>query len=78
MQPVAYTAKSLTFAEKNYVNIERELLAVLHSLEKFHHLMYTWHVHLITDHKPLLFIIKKDIKNAALLLCAHKFSLTLH
>ena len=40
LQPVAYTSKSVTITEQNYVNIERELLAFLHELEKFHKFTY--------------------------------------
>ena len=52
LKPVAYASKSLTSTE-NYSNIECEALGVLHSLEKFHHYCFG-HVHIITDHRPLL------------------------
>ena len=34
--PVAYASKSLTGAETRYSNIERELLGIVYSLERFH------------------------------------------
>ena len=37
LQPVAYASKSLSEAEQNYANIERELLGVVFSLETFKH-----------------------------------------
>ena len=40
LQPVAHASKNLTTTEQNYLNIERELLAVLHGSEKFHQLHY--------------------------------------
>ena len=39
-QPVCYASRSLTETEKNYSNIERELLAACWSLEKSHHHMF--------------------------------------
>ena len=35
-QPIAFVTKSLTGAETCYVNIERELLAIMYGCEKFH------------------------------------------
>ena len=37
LQPVAFALKSLSGAEQNYANIERELLVVVFSLETFKH-----------------------------------------
>ena len=36
-RPVAYASKSLTETESNYCNIEREMLAIVFGLERFHH-----------------------------------------
>ena len=65
LRPVAYASKSLTEAERRYANIERELLAVLFSVEHFKHFVYARDVTIITDHKPLLAIFKKCIHNMA-------------
>ena len=61
LQPIAFSSKSLISAEHRYINIEREVLAILHGLEKFHHYCFTRDVNVITDHKPLMVIFKKDI-----------------
>ena len=37
LQPVAYASRSLTVPNRIMPKIERELLAVLYGLEKFHH-----------------------------------------
>ena len=63
LRPVAYASKSLTEAEQRYANIERELLAVLFSIEHFRHFVYVWNVTIITDHKPLVAIFQKCIHN---------------
>ena len=39
-KPVAFASKALTDAESRYANIERELLAVVYSCEKFHTYQY--------------------------------------
>ena len=37
LHPIAFASKSLTGAEQRYINIKREALGILHSLEKLHH-----------------------------------------
>ena len=64
LQPVAYASKGLTDAEQRYANIEREMLAVVFGLERFHHYTYGRKVKVITDHKPLVSIMKKSIVRA--------------
>ena len=61
--PVAYASKSLTGAETRYSNIERELLGIVYSLERFHEYVYGRHVTIETDHKPLVSIAQKDVNN---------------
>ena len=52
--------KSLASAECRY-SIEREALAILHGLEKFHHYCFARDVNVITDHKPLVATVKKYV-----------------
>ena len=65
LRPVAYASNSLTEAEHQYAYIEHELLTVLFSVEHFKHFVYTRDVTIITDHKPLLAVLKKCIHNMA-------------
>jgi hypothetical protein len=53
-RPVAYAARSLTPAEQNYSTIEKELLAVVFALRRFHFYTARRPVEVRTDHQPLL------------------------
>ena len=39
-RPVAYASKTLTKTQANYSNIEREMLALVHRVERFHTYLY--------------------------------------
>ena len=60
--PIAFTSNSLTSAEWRYSNIKCEALhGILIDLEKFHHYCFGREVLIITDHKPLVAMFKKDV-----------------
>ena len=61
LQLIAFASKSLTGVEWRYSNIEWEVLGILHGLEKFHHYCFRGEVLIITDHKPLVAMFKKDV-----------------
>ena len=65
LQPVAYVSKSLSEAEQNYANIERELLGVVFSLETFKHFTSGRQTNIITDHKPLTSLFSKCFANSS-------------
>ena len=50
--PVAFASKTLTSAEHNYANTERELLGVVFGVLHFKHSTFGNEVNIITDHKP--------------------------
>ena len=53
-KPVAFTSRSLTSAEKHYSVIDREALAIIFTVTKFHCYLYGKEFTLKTDHKPLV------------------------
>ena len=65
LQPVAYASKSLSEAEQNYANIERELLSVVFSLETFKHFTSGRQMTIITDHKLLTSLFSKCLANTS-------------
>ena len=74
LRPVAYASKSLSEAEQNYANIERELLGVVFSLETFKHFTSGRQTNIITDCKPLTSLFSKCLANisprlARMMLC---------
>ena len=59
-KPVYYASRSIGEAEKNYVAIELESLAVAWALEKLHHFIYGKKFKLQTDQKPLVTILSRS------------------
>ena len=62
--PIYFASKSLTNAEKGYVAIELEALALSWACEKFHHFLYGSHFTLQTDQKPLESILACSLNEA--------------
>lgn len=60
-RPLAYCSTSLTDTQRRYAQIEKELLAVLHGLQRFDLYTFGRDVIVQTDHKPLLAIMNKPI-----------------
>ena len=60
-QPIAYASRALSDAEKNYAQIEKELLAICYACTKFHQYIYGKSVNVQSDHRPLEAIFLKPI-----------------
>ena len=54
-----FASQALTGAEKNYQNLERECLAMIWGMEKFHYFLYGKQFTLETNQNPLVSIYKK-------------------
>ena len=64
-KPVYFASKALTDAQKDYVVIELEALAVAWAIEKFHHFCYASHILLETDQKSLEAILSNSLNQAS-------------
>lgn len=60
-KPVCFASRSLSDSERNMAQIEKELLGIVFATKKFHNYIYGREVQVITDHKPLISILKKKV-----------------
>ena len=83
-RPIAYASRSLSSAEKNYSQMEREALGIIFGVKKFHKFLYGRSFTLVTDHKPLVTILSPTspiptlaaarLQRWALLLSAYRYT----
>ena len=52
-RPIAYTSRTLAPAEKQYCQLDKEALAIIFGLKKFHQYLFGRRFVIFTDHKPL-------------------------
>ena len=84
-RPITFASRTLSAAERKYSQLEKEALALVYGVKKFHNYLWGQKFSVITDHKPLLGIFspKKPIPTMAsgrvqrwcLILQAYQFDL---
>ncbi|XP_064463517.1 uncharacterized protein K02A2.6-like [Ornithodoros turicata] len=84
-RPIAFASRTLTASEKNYAQCEKEALAIIFGLKRFHRYLYGRHFVIYTDHQPLLGILAANkaipalaaarIQRWALTLSAYSYAL---
>ena len=62
--PIVYASRALTETESRYAQIEKEMLAIVFSVEKFNDYTFGRKTIVHTDHKPLESIVKKPLHRA--------------
>ena len=60
-KPIAYASRALTTTGINYAQIEKEFLAIVYGVERFHQYTYGRRVTVESDHKPLERIFGKPL-----------------
>ena len=64
-RPVAYASKTLSDAERKYAQIEREGLAIVFGVKRFHQYVCGRRFTLVTDHRPLCRIFSPSAETAS-------------
>ena len=59
-RPIAYASRTLAPAERNYAQIDKEALAIVYGVKKFHQYIYGRNVVIYTDHKPFFGLLGED------------------
>ena len=62
--PISYASRILNEAKRNYSVTKREALAVVWALRHYKYLVLEYQIIIITDHKPLLAIFRKEPPDA--------------
>ena len=59
-KPIEYASRTLSKAERKYSQIDKEALAIVWSVKRFHYYVYGRSFELISDHKPLIHIFGRN------------------
>ena len=59
-KPIRYASRTLAKAECNYSQLEKEGLACIFGIKKFHSYLFGHPFELVTDHKPLLGLLRES------------------
>ena len=84
-KPIAFTSRTLNKTEKGYAKIDREALAVIFGIKRFHQFLCGRRFLIFTDHKPLVTLLGETkgvptmcsglIQRWAVLLSAYQYKL---
>jgi hypothetical protein len=59
--PLAFSSKKLSTTKVNYTTTEREGLAMVYALQKFHHYLLGGHFKMFIDHSALKYLVNKAV-----------------
>ena len=85
-RPIGYASRTLSQSECNYSQLEKEGLLCVFGIKKFHDYLFRRSFELVTDHKPLLGLLKEGrpvspqasarIKRWSLFLSSYEYTLS--
>ena len=59
-KPVVFSSRTLTQSEKNYSHLDKEALAIIYGVKKYHQYLHGRRFEIKTDHKPLTYIFSES------------------
>ena len=59
--PIDFSSQKLSFIERNYMTIERKVLAMVYVLQKFRHYLLGGHFNMFIDHSTLKYLVNKPL-----------------
>eukprot|EP00731_Ephydatia_muelleri_P018868 Em0011g908a len=59
-RPIAFASRRLAPAERKYSQLDKEALAIVFGVDKFHQYLYGRHFTILSDHKPLQYLFAVD------------------
>ena len=62
-RPIYFLSHKLSKTQQRYSVIEKEAYAVVYALQKLHHFLHNSKFTIYTDHNPLQYLLKGDIRN---------------
>lgn len=84
-KPIGFASRSLSQAETRYSQLDKEALAIVFGVKKFHQYLYGRHFTICTDHKPLLGLFNESrsvphmasgrVQRWALILAAYEYTI---
>jgi transposase InsO family protein len=84
-QPVCFASRTLSETERKYSQVDKEALAIIFGVKKFHEYLFGRHFTIFSDHKPLMYlfgenkgiprIVSARIQRWALILSSYSYSI---
>ena len=59
-RPIGYASRALTTTERKYAQIDKEALAIVYGIKRFHQYLYGRNFIIHTDHKPLMYLFNEN------------------